>query len=127
VLGLNIIHKKRFAQYARISSFQKQPQRVIVNFLQIWQERVHDRVFLASAVGWVNFICNLLTYGLVDSARSTFSAAARCCRAGLSNAALVIYFPGALIYSACFNFNQNFKKKNISEKQYVSILFVALP
>jgi hypothetical protein len=39
-------------------------------------------------------------------------------KAGLSNAAsagamaLVIYFPGALIYSASFNVNQNFKKKN---------------
>jgi hypothetical protein len=32
-------------------------------------------------------------------------------RAGLSNAAPVIYFPGALIYSASFNVNQNFKKK----------------
>jgi hypothetical protein len=30
---------------------------------------------------------------------------------GLSNAAPVIYFPGALIYSAGFNVNQNFKKK----------------
>jgi hypothetical protein len=39
------------------------------------------------------------------------------CRAGLSNAAPagvmapVIYFPGALIYSAGFNVHQNFKKK----------------
>jgi hypothetical protein len=34
-------------------------------------------------------------------------------KAGLSNAAPVIYtyFPGALIYSAGFNINQNFKKK----------------
>jgi hypothetical protein len=31
--------------------------------------------------------------------------------AGLSNAAPVIYFPGALFYSAGFNVNQNFKKK----------------
>jgi hypothetical protein len=31
--------------------------------------------------------------------------------AGLSNVAPVIYFPGALIYSAGFNVNQNFKKK----------------
>jgi hypothetical protein len=30
--------------------------------------------------------------------------------AGLSNAPPVIYFPGALIYSAGFNVNQNFKK-----------------
>jgi hypothetical protein len=30
---------------------------------------------------------------------------------GLSNAAPVIYFPGALFYSAGFNVNQNFKKK----------------
>jgi hypothetical protein len=30
---------------------------------------------------------------------------------GLSNAAPVIYFPGALIYSAGFNVNQNVKKK----------------
>jgi hypothetical protein len=29
---------------------------------------------------------------------------------GLSNAAPVIYFPGALIYSAGFNVNQNFKQ-----------------
>jgi hypothetical protein len=29
---------------------------------------------------------------------------------GLSNTASVIYFPGALIYSAGFNVNQNFKK-----------------
>jgi hypothetical protein len=36
-------------------------------------------------------------------------------RAGLSNAAPVIYYPGALIYSASFNVNQNIKKKNISE------------
>jgi hypothetical protein len=36
-------------------------------------------------------------------------------RAGLSNAAPMIYFPGALIYSAGFNVNQNFKKENISE------------
>jgi hypothetical protein len=35
----------------------------------------------------------------------------RYCNAGLSNAAPVIYFPGALIYSAGFNVNQNFKKK----------------
>jgi hypothetical protein len=35
--------------------------------------------------------------------------------AGLSNAAPVIYFPGALFYSAGFNVNQNFKEKNISE------------
>jgi hypothetical protein len=33
------------------------------------------------------------------------------CRAGLSNAAPVIYFPGALTYSVGFNVNQNFKKK----------------
>jgi hypothetical protein len=39
------------------------------------------------------------------------------CKPGLSNVApasamaLVIYFPGALIYSAGFNINQNFKKK----------------
>jgi hypothetical protein len=32
-------------------------------------------------------------------------------RTGLSNAAPVIYFPGALFYSARFNVNQNFKKK----------------
>jgi hypothetical protein len=32
-------------------------------------------------------------------------------RTGLSNAAPVIYFPDALIYSAGFNVNQNFKKK----------------
>jgi hypothetical protein len=32
-------------------------------------------------------------------------------RTGLSNTAPVIYFPGALIYSAGFNVNQNFKKK----------------
>jgi hypothetical protein len=32
-------------------------------------------------------------------------------RAGLSNSAPVAYFPGALIYSAGFNVNQNFKKK----------------
>jgi hypothetical protein len=32
-------------------------------------------------------------------------------RPGLSNAAPVIYFPGALSYSAGFNVNQNFKKK----------------
>jgi hypothetical protein len=32
-------------------------------------------------------------------------------RAGLSNEAPVIYFPGALFYSAGFNFNQNFKGK----------------
>jgi hypothetical protein len=32
-------------------------------------------------------------------------------RTGLSNVAPVIYFPGALIYSAGFNINQNFKKK----------------
>jgi hypothetical protein len=31
-------------------------------------------------------------------------------KVGLSNAAPVIYFPGALFYSAGFN-NQNFKKK----------------
>jgi hypothetical protein len=31
--------------------------------------------------------------------------------AGLSNAAPVIYFPGALIYSAGFNINQNFREK----------------
>jgi hypothetical protein len=30
---------------------------------------------------------------------------------GLSNAAPVIYFPGALFYSAGFNVNQNFKEK----------------
>jgi hypothetical protein len=30
---------------------------------------------------------------------------------GLSNAAPVIYFPGALIYSAGFNVKPNFKKK----------------
>jgi hypothetical protein len=30
---------------------------------------------------------------------------------GLSNAAPATYFPGALIYSAGFNVNQNFKKK----------------
>jgi hypothetical protein len=30
---------------------------------------------------------------------------------GLSNAVPVIYFPGALIYSAGFNINQNLKKK----------------
>jgi hypothetical protein len=29
---------------------------------------------------------------------------------GLSNAAPVIYFPGALFYSVGFNVNQNFKK-----------------
>jgi hypothetical protein len=42
--------------------------------------------------------------------------------AGLSNAAPVIYFPGALIYSAGFNVNQNFKKNiflNNSMFQYV--------
>jgi hypothetical protein len=38
-----------------------------------------------------------------------------CSRSGLSNAAPVIYFPGALIYSAGFNVNQNVKKNNISE------------
>jgi hypothetical protein len=32
-------------------------------------------------------------------------------RAGLSNAAPVICFPGALFYSAGFNVNQNFKEK----------------
>jgi hypothetical protein len=32
-------------------------------------------------------------------------------RPGLSNAAPVIFFPGALIYSAGFNVNQNFTKK----------------
>jgi hypothetical protein len=32
-------------------------------------------------------------------------------RTGLSNAAPVIYFPGALIYSAGFKVNPNFKKK----------------
>jgi hypothetical protein len=32
-------------------------------------------------------------------------------RPGLSNAAPVIYFPGALIYSAGFKVNQNLKKK----------------
>jgi hypothetical protein len=39
------------------------------------------------------------------------------CKAGLSNAAAVIYFPGALIYSAGLNVNQNFRisRKNISE------------
>jgi hypothetical protein len=31
--------------------------------------------------------------------------------AGLSNAAPVVCFPGALFYSASFNVNQNFKKK----------------
>jgi hypothetical protein len=36
-------------------------------------------------------------------------------KAGLSNAAPVIYFPGALIYSPGFNVNQNFKKKSIFE------------
>jgi hypothetical protein len=42
-------------------------------------------------------------------------------KAGLSNAAPAgvmapeIYFPGALIYSAGFNVNQNLKKKNISK------------
>jgi hypothetical protein len=30
---------------------------------------------------------------------------------GLSNAAPIIYFPGALLYSAGFNVNQNLKKK----------------
>jgi hypothetical protein len=45
----------------------------------------------------------------------------RWCIAGLSNAAPagamapVIYFPGALIYSAGFNVNQNVEKKNISD------------
>jgi hypothetical protein len=34
-----------------------------------------------------------------------------CTRAGLSNAAPVIYFPGAPLYSAGFNINQNFRKK----------------
>jgi hypothetical protein len=41
--------------------------------------------------------------------------------AGLSNAAPVIYFPGALIYSAGFNVIR------ISRKKYVSIFFIALP
>jgi hypothetical protein len=36
-------------------------------------------------------------------------------QAGLSNAAPAIYYPGALIYPAGFNVNQNFKKKIISE------------
>jgi hypothetical protein len=36
--------------------------------------------------------------------------APRASRAGLSNAAPVIYFPGALIYFTGFNLNQNFKK-----------------
>jgi hypothetical protein len=31
--------------------------------------------------------------------------------AGLSNAASMLYFPGALLYSAGFNVNQNLKKK----------------
>jgi hypothetical protein len=35
----------------------------------------------------------------------------RRCRAGLSNAAPVIHFPGALIYSPGFNVNQKFKKE----------------
>jgi hypothetical protein len=35
--------------------------------------------------------------------------------AGLSNAAPVMYFFGALINSASFNVNQNFKKKIIFE------------
>jgi hypothetical protein len=33
------------------------------------------------------------------------------CNPSLSNAAPVIYFPGALIYSAGFNVNQNFKEQ----------------
>jgi hypothetical protein len=33
------------------------------------------------------------------------------CTAGLFNAEPVIYFPGALLYSAGFNVNQNLKKK----------------
>jgi hypothetical protein len=39
----------------------------------------------------------------------------RAFKAGLSNAAPVIYFLRALIYSAGFNVNQNVKKKKSSE------------
>jgi hypothetical protein len=57
--------------------------------------------------------------GLTDASawEVTFSYLLKCVRSGLSNAAPagamapVIYFPGALIYSAGFNVNQNFKKK----------------
>jgi hypothetical protein len=48
-------------------------------------------------------------------------------RAGLSNAAPVLYFPGALIYSAGFNVDQNFKKKMFLSNSMFQFFFVALP
>jgi hypothetical protein len=48
-------------------------------------------------------------------------------RAGLPNAAPVIYFPGALFYSVGFNVNQNFKKKVFLNNSMFQLFFVALP
>jgi hypothetical protein len=55
-------------------------------------------------------------HGLVSAPRlvglhPAFHKMSAYCEAGLSNAAPVIYFPGALIYSVGFNVNQNVKKK----------------
>jgi hypothetical protein len=53
--------------------------------------------------------------------------------AGLSNAvpagamAPVIYFPGALFYSAGFNVNQNFEEKIFLNNSMFQYFFVALP
>jgi hypothetical protein len=46
-----------------------------------------------------------------DEKFSKIPASTAFSRTGLSNAAPMIYFPGALLYSAGFNVNQNLKKK----------------
>jgi hypothetical protein len=47
--------------------------------------------------------------------------------AGLFNAAPVIYFPGALFYSAGFNVNQDLKKKIFLNKSMFNFFFIKLP
>jgi hypothetical protein len=54
---------------------------------------------------------NLLSSKMFPHQKIVFILILNTSRAVLSNAAPVIYFPGALIYSAGFNVNQNLKKK----------------
>jgi hypothetical protein len=70
-----------------------------------------------------NVQCNEEVTTREDRSLALYGSTGRRCTAGLFNAAPVMYFPGALIYSAGFNVNQNFKKKiflNNSRFQFFS-------
>jgi hypothetical protein len=71
------------------------------NWLRIWPngEKVLMNLLLPRKVG--GYLDQLCKYQLFNNDSI----------AGLSNAAPVLYFPGALFYSAGFNVNQNFKEK----------------